>query len=981
MAIRALSFICIMGWGLAALPALAQEAKAPAPLLRNPPGDYGILKAHGITKEEAEKLGWATPRGIKVLSLREGGPSASAGMLADDIIISIDGQDFEDLGGLYSAISGKKAGAHVQVGLVRSGKQHTVTVTLGPPPPPPPEPFLRIDPGMHTAPINRIGVDAACTLLATASNDKTVRLWRMPKGEFLRTLRPPIAPGMEGKEGKVNAVAVAPDGGWVAAGGQDAAQASWGGDFVYVFQSATGTVAARLGPLSDVVEHLAVSSDGRYLAATLARGNGLRVWERMGADLATWSLVAEDPDYGRADSMGAAFDRAGVLYTVANDGKLRRYARGYQAKPTWVQTRGGKKPHSVAVHPSAKQVAVGHDDTLAVEVYDAATLAWRFSADTRRLRGNGDLWTVAWSTDGARLYAGGTYPELKRSSIVVWKQSGKGSARELAGPWTAITHLLPCGDGIAMGARDPAIGLFAPDGRRQLWQENTLADLNITQFEPVAVSRDGTRLRFNLGRSDFMLASEPVLFDLLAEQLSEAREVPQDLDAPDRESLSAVEENGVIKLLDKQPFEQDPWVNSVAIAPDKERFVLRSGWELWTYDKDGRLLWRREGPGRVWNVNITRDGRRVVAAYDGTIRWHRLDDGEELLTLAVHAKDRRWVAWTPAGYYMASPGAESLIGWHVNRGWDEAAQFYSVDRFREQFNRPDIVKLVLETLDEGKAIEVANKRTNVRRAVEDVRKIAPPIVVIQNPGDASTFRNPEVMIEYNVFSPTGATITKVQPYINNSAIRSADPSTFKSGRVMLTLPPEDTTVTLVAYEGDTASEPVSIRLRWDGATPGQENLRRLRALFVGVNDYTSPKLTKLGYAAKDATDLAAFFTSQQGKSYSKVEAKVLTNAKRADVLKGLAWVEKESEEGDINLLFLAGHGFTVDRTFYYMAADSDLDEARATAVSRDEILHTVRHRKGAMIVMLDTCHSGGSADAMTSAVSQVDMNRAANRAR
>ena len=74
----------------------------------------------------------------------------------------------------------------------------------------------------------------------------------------------------------------------------------------------------------------------------------------MGADLATWSLVAEDPDYGRADSMGAAFDRAGVLYTVANDGKLRRYARGYQAKPTWVQTRGGKKPHSVAVHPSAK---------------------------------------------------------------------------------------------------------------------------------------------------------------------------------------------------------------------------------------------------------------------------------------------------------------------------------------------------------------------------------------------------------------------------------------------------------------------------------------------------------------------------------------------------------------------------------------------------------------------------------------------------
>src|SRR5262245_13620943 len=58
--------------------------------------------------------------------------------------------------------------------------------------PPPQEPILRIDPGMHTARINRIGVDAACTGLATGSYDKTVRLWRLPEGKLLRTPRPPI---------------------------------------------------------------------------------------------------------------------------------------------------------------------------------------------------------------------------------------------------------------------------------------------------------------------------------------------------------------------------------------------------------------------------------------------------------------------------------------------------------------------------------------------------------------------------------------------------------------------------------------------------------------------------------------------------------------------------------------------------------------------------------------------------------------------
>jgi hypothetical protein len=70
---------------------------------------------------------------------------------------------------------------------------------------------------------------------------------------------------------------------------------------------------------------------------------------------------------------------------------------------------------------------------------------------------------------------------------------------------------------------------------------------------------------------------------------------------------------------------------------------------------------------------------------------------------------------------MASPGGQGLIGWHVNRGWNEAADFFPVDRFREQFNRPDIIKLVLGITDEETAIVEAN-----RRADETVRSASPP---------------------------------------------------------------------------------------------------------------------------------------------------------------------------------------------------------------------------------------------------------------
>src|SRR5271163_1632156 len=53
-------------------------------------------------------------------------------------------------------------------------------------------PTLRIETGMHTTEIKRIAVDAACRLLATASEDKTVRLWSLPDGKLQRVVRLPI---------------------------------------------------------------------------------------------------------------------------------------------------------------------------------------------------------------------------------------------------------------------------------------------------------------------------------------------------------------------------------------------------------------------------------------------------------------------------------------------------------------------------------------------------------------------------------------------------------------------------------------------------------------------------------------------------------------------------------------------------------------------------------------------------------------------
>ena len=81
---------------------------------------------------------------------------------------------------------------------------------------PPAEPILRIETGMHTALIKRIAVDALGRYLATASDDKTCRVWDIKTGEQLRVLRPPI--GHE-YEGRLYSVAMSPDGRYVFCGG------------------------------------------------------------------------------------------------------------------------------------------------------------------------------------------------------------------------------------------------------------------------------------------------------------------------------------------------------------------------------------------------------------------------------------------------------------------------------------------------------------------------------------------------------------------------------------------------------------------------------------------------------------------------------------------------------------------------------------------------------------------------------------------
>jgi hypothetical protein len=163
---------------------------------------------------------------------------------------------------------------------------------------------------------------------------------------------------------------------------------------------------------------------------------------------------------------------------------------------------------------------------------------------------------------------------------------------------------------------------------------------------------------------------------------------------------------------------------SVAIAPDAKRFFLGSAFALAAFDDAGTPKWRWYSKNEVWAVNASRDGRIVVTADgDGAIRWHRADDGRELLALQVLPNGKEpakwdWVLWTPEGFYEATPGAEDVLKWVVNHGPDKAATTLPVSAIAK-LHRPNALPHVLDRLETAYALgvdDISQARFDVQTA-------------------------------------------------------------------------------------------------------------------------------------------------------------------------------------------------------------------------------------------------------------------------
>lgn len=141
------------------------------------------------------------------------------------------------------------------------------------------------------------------------------------------------------------------------------------------------------------------------------------------------------------------------------------------------------------------------------------------------------------------------------------------------------------------------------------------------------------------------------------------------------------------------------------------------------------------------------------------------------------------------------------------------------------------------------------------------------------------------------------------------------------------------------------------------------------ALIIGVGDYIDNRFSDLPATSRDAKAIAAVLTDPARCGYSKEKVDILTgeNATGPNIRQSLESLPQKTNAQSTVFVFFSGHGGRIRENGEYRAyicpREADPDNLSQTAISGEEfsnLLAAVPAQK--MLVILDACHAGGSAD-------------------
>jgi WD40 repeat protein len=838
--------------------------------------------------------------------------------------------------------------------------------------------YPRVETGLHEADINRLillpmpasaipgSANPASPTIVTVSDDKSARLWSADDFAARGIVRPPIG---DRDIGQVYAVAAT--GSLLAIAGRIADE--HGGYAIQFYSLPSLKPRGAITGMPRPTLAMGFSPAGDTLAAGMMDGAGVWMF-----DMRTLTKLPSDLPYV-GDVATLAFAPDGQLAVVGKDDGIRLYGADHHRIDR--QTPAGVSAFGVAFSPDGKTLAVGDRVRAVVHLFAVPT-----NAPLRKLRDLpgaagrlGTLDVVAFMPDGRTIVAAGSYKDLHGQRLIRrWSLDGRTSS-EIPAATDTITDLLPHGEDVLFTSAEPSLGRIDGAGRLARKLRSNHPDFRDAGDQSFRLSA-GAVIELPIGQPQ--LAAVPaantatMVFDIRAHApIAPADAPPLALARSTGAGLAVTGwRNSDAPFLNGRRIPLEPNETSHAIAVTQAGSAVAMGTDFYVrYLIASGEVWRTVTAAPAWAVNVSEDGRVVVAGLgDGTVHWYDAKDGHELLALFVDPPTGRFVTWTPDGFFDHDhrvdglPDGRSLIGYQYNQPDHRSSAFVAIGQMYARFFRPDLVGLafrddpvavvaltdqrerigsVAHTLSQGLPAEIALLDSCGRAAADKVSGCPATRsfdAASAHGGGGLTTLADSVLVQYKLTSADGKLGTVVVRR-NGAVIR---PATFVDdedahsrteeaviplgdGANAIRIVPvaagggvESPDAAVVSLDVTRSIAPAPQPMASTQPAPPARPHTTLYLLSIGVSHYSHAELN-LANADNDASAVLKLMQNADPPVYDLPVTRQLidTDATSANIMAALSDIAAKATPDDLVMIFLAGHGQAVDGKYYFAPVD------------------------------------------------------------
>lgn len=489
----------------------------------------------------------------------------------------------------------------------------------------------------HQDKVNSVSFSPNGQLIASASNDQTVKLWHSD-GKLIKTLSGHCGAGIgSGRCDATNGVSFSPDGQQLAIASQDGTIKLWDRD---------GNWLRNLSGHREPVESVSFSPDGRLLASA-SWDNTVKLWRPEGQEIKTAAPMSHA---GAIYSISFSADGQ-LLASAGEHGDIKLWNRDGDLISRWIAHTN--QINSLSFSPQAQILASASSDGRIKLWNHAGELLKTLNA------GSGRIYSIQFSPDGKTLATAD-----HSGAVKLWRVQDGEAIADLLGHSGPVYGLgfSPDGQVVASGSYDNTIKLWRTDNPLRRDFRGHTAEVNSIRFSPdgqqlVSAGQDGTiRLWQTDGGSPRRLAKHANWFQNATF-------------SPDGQVIASASRDATVRLWDLKgnPVQilrgHKGRVYDVSFSPDGQQLVS-AGYDntIKIWSRNGQLLNSFKGhDGRIYHTSFSPDGKMIASTgNDSTVKLWSLD-GRLLKILQGHRTRVYSVGFSPDGSAIASVGGDGSI--------------------------------------------------------------------------------------------------------------------------------------------------------------------------------------------------------------------------------------------------------------------------------------------------------------------------------